>query len=67
MGLRRLERELAAALEVDAEVEPLDASEPIPIRSTVPETANQNFVRPMKSTRCQDGIFCALAPMKAGC
>ena len=43
---------------------PWTASDTIPIRSTAPETANQYFVRPMKSTRCQAGIFWALAPMK---
>ncbi len=45
---------------------PWTASDTIPIRSTAPETANQYFVRPMKSTRCQAGIFWALAPMNAG-
>ncbi len=36
------------------------------MRTTAPETANQYLRLPMKSIRCQRGIFIALAPMKAG-
>ena len=45
---------------------PCQASETIPIRSTVAETANQVRRLPMKSIRCQPGIGFAVAPMNAG-
>jgi hypothetical protein len=45
---------------------PWKASDPTPIARTIPEMANHSLVFPMKSIRCQAGIFCALAPMKAG-
>ena len=45
--LRSLERDLRAALEVDAEIEPLNAIAKIEIAITTPEIANQIRRRPM--------------------
>ena len=67
VGCGRLEVDLAAALEVDAEVEALDAERDEADRGRPrAEIANQIRRLPMKSIFCQRGIFWALAPMNAG-
>ena len=65
-GSRRRERDLRAALEVDAEVEALDAIAPSESsRSATPEIANQMLRRPTTSIRCHPAVS-PLAPMKRG-